>query len=526
MVIPSLNAQLFSDGRGVQFKQLEACKYLANGMKCDSCFRLTDTSGKLNRCVPLDSLKKIFQGSITVGIVNAPNCSYAIVLNGVPQDTFGYYLTQLTDTSFTINDYDGTACDTISIPFSNLTSNYLNQFFDEYVINYFDTSTFNCSWIQECIGNASLNCDSVLACVPCDYIEACIVSDCSGVESCIDCAYLESLNCPQLEWNCDKTKQCIDCTYLESLNCPQLEWSCAKTVACIDCQVLEDLNCPELEWNCTKTKQCIDCTYLEGLNCPQLEWNCSKTLDCIDCAFLESLGCFETDPLNCDTVQACIDCAFLQSLNCPQLETPFTCDSVRACETNTFITGGCPYVFHNEDGTLFNFGHKLSISGQTLSITDWNNNTCNSVTLPTGSVYNCDSVRNCITCDWLQSLNCPQLETPFNCDSVRACETTTNITGNGCPYTYTNEDGVSTNFGYTLAINAGMIELRSVTVNTLCSSVSLPVGENWNCDSVRLCETNTSVVEDGCNYKHINEDGVPSFFGYGLTATITLRASI
>jgi len=449
-----LSGQVYSDKLGVQFRQLEACKYLADGTKCDSCFRMTDTTGKLNTCITLDSLRRIFSSAVTVGIVNTPQCSYSIILNGTPQDTFGYYLSQLTDTSFVLHDYDGTACDTISIPFYSLTTNYFDNYFDYYVVNYFDTATFNCDWITECIEAVPLDCDEIKDCIDCDYIETCILTaplNCDSVQVCVDCEYLESLNCAQLEfhWNCDSTRACITCDFLQALNCPQLEtpWNCDSTLNCIDCEYLTSLNCfVESPLNCDSVQNCIDCDYIQGLNCPQLEtpWNCDSTLACIDCDFLESLDCFVTAPLNCDSVQNCIDCDYIQGLNCPQLETPWNCDSTLNCIDCDFLESLDCFV---------------------------------------QSPLNCDSVQNCIDCDFLQALNCSALE--FNCDSVRACETNTFIT-TGCPYVFTNEDGTTYNFGFNLNLVGDVIQLRN-HVNTVCSSITLPGGGDFNCDSVETC---------------------------------------
>lgn len=107
------------DALGTKFYQLEGCKKLSDGTKCDSCFIMTrGLNGKFARCLHISELRTLLSGSgaglygnDTVYLVNNSNGSYTLVNEAGTNYLFGYKFVQSGDTLF-LTDQDGTKADT------------------------------------------------------------------------------------------------------------------------------------------------------------------------------------------------------------------------------------------------------------------------------------------------------------------------------------------------------------------------------------------------------------------------------
>lgn len=212
-----------NDGKGLGYHQFYGCQD-TTGVKLDSMFRMTDTTGKLTICISIEELIDIINnydgddggqgffgcdsvqyclesgtlcdvlsdfptGNYTTGnylfgidnggmckrlnILNVPgvgdtcriannsDCSYSLINENGTNFKFGYKLLCINDSTLTLTDWDGTACgDTCTISLSGGGGG---------------GSGFNCDSVKECV--SEFLCDSVLECLNqflCDSVKACL----------------------------------------------------------------------------------------------------------------------------------------------------------------------------------------------------------------------------------------------------------------------------------------------------------------------------------------------------------------
>lgn len=217
----SVSAQWENDGKGISYKQLYGCQDTA-GVKLDSMFRMTDTTGKLTVCISIEDLIDIINnyggdggggsGSFdcdsvencladgvlcevlktfgtasygaddkvfgvngsgmcrqfdlnlvtgvgdTVRIVNNADGSYTLINENGTNFQYGYMLNCINDSTFALTDWDGTPVDTCIIKGGVNGS----------------IPPLNCDSVAACVN--TFLCDSVLAClnegVLCDALQA------------------------------------------------------------------------------------------------------------------------------------------------------------------------------------------------------------------------------------------------------------------------------------------------------------------------------------------------------------------
>lgn len=222
----SINAQSAweNDPKGLGYHQFYGCQD-TTGVKLDSMFRMTDSTGKLSICLSIGDLLDIINnydgddggqgffgcdsvqyclengtlcdvlsdfptGNYTNGnylfgidnggmckrlnILNVPgvgdtcriannaDCSYTFYNENNTAFKFGYQLVCINDSMITLTDWDGTSCgDTCTLPGSGGGGGGGND--------------FNCDSVKNCISD--FLCDSVKACIDdflCDSVKACL----------------------------------------------------------------------------------------------------------------------------------------------------------------------------------------------------------------------------------------------------------------------------------------------------------------------------------------------------------------